>query len=330
VKSGSGLDAVRWWQAGDDDSLDKLAYYNRQDVVLLAKLCQQKSIRLPTGGSTRVGPFGAADRFEEAEHGSQDSESTDSVADDGFPVFPLDSPQSLTQNSTAWYGYRFRKIGSSQAGALLRLSYHTTRDDAFESLIDPSPAASSEETDAMARGRRMEPEVARRYAKHTGYVLKEVGVFPHPEHGTWLFASPDRLVRTSDMEPGKFSLLECKSVSKLSSPPPAHWIIQCQLQLACSGAPWVDLAQLETGSETLLVHRIKLDIELIRSVIDRLSDVYRSAMRVFNGEVEADDAFADDIREFTRFDQQDVKAILEESMRLFVGKPELVRASGTP
>ena len=59
--------------------------------------------------------------------------------------------------------------------------YNTTRDDAFEQLLDAS--AAPVETDAMIRGHNAEAGIAKRYAAYTGSELKEVGVFPHPEHG---------------------------------------------------------------------------------------------------------------------------------------------------
>ena len=44
-----------------------------------------------------------------------------------------------------------------------------------------------------------------------------MGVFPHPEHGTWLFASPDCLVHTEDMGPGKFALKRSKHIGSLAA-----------------------------------------------------------------------------------------------------------------
>ena len=287
-KEASGAEAVEMFTCGH---LDDLEAYNRRDVQALRELVRLDRIRLDDVRSTCV----VAIKY-------------------GFPTFAGGSPMRLVQNKPEWYEFRQRKIGSSQAAAFLRLSYQTTRDEAFEQLLDHAEAP--KETEAMRRGREMEAEVARRYAARTGAALKEVGVFPRPIHGEWLFASPDRLVRTAEMAPGKFALLECKSVAKLTAPPPAHWVIQVQLQLACSKAPYCDITQLDSDG-TLLIHRVRQDSGLAKAVVSALEPVYASAKRVFDGVRTAEDTFADDLVEFTRMEQLELKERVAESIRLF-------------
>ena len=49
TKSGSGLDAVEWFQTGQ---IDKLIAYNRDDCVRLAQLCTRDEIELPGLGTS--------------------------------------------------------------------------------------------------------------------------------------------------------------------------------------------------------------------------------------------------------------------------------------
>ena len=164
----------------------------------------------------------------------------------------------------------------------------------------------------MRRGHAMESRIADAYAAATGSTLVEVGSFPHPDH-PWLFASPDRLVRTPGMAPRRFALLECKSVQRTASPPPPHFVVQCMLQLACAPtAPHVDLAQMDLKG-TLVVHRIRRDAELMRFLVARLWDVWAVARRVFDGAVAAEDVFVDDVREFGRAELLDLKDIIRQS-----------------
>jgi hypothetical protein len=84
------------------------------------------------------------------------------------------------------------------------------------------------------------------------------------------------------------------------------------VQLACApAAPYVDLAQMDLQG-AFVVHRIRPDKELIDVVLARLEDVWASAERVFDGNVPAEDAFADDVREFDRIDLRELKQLLVE------------------
>jgi putative phage-type endonuclease len=296
-KTSTGAEAVAMFKQG---RYDELQAYNERDVRALRELVNLATIKLPNGALTTVGTMPR-----------DESPTTPTPPRSGgadFPTFPPDSPQRLQQNSPAWHTFRRGKIGASTAAALLRLSPHTARDDAFEDLVDP-PDAPPDETPAMRRGHAMEARIANRYVAVTGSSLAEVGSFVHSKR-EWLFASPDRLVHTPDMAPGRFALLECKSTQRAASPPPPHFVIQCMVQLACApAAPYVDLAQMDLQG-AFVVHRIRPDKELFDVVLARLGDVWASAERVFQGSVPAEDAFAYDFREFDRTDLRELKQLL--------------------
>jgi hypothetical protein len=80
----------------------------------------------------------------------------------------------------------------------------------------------------------------------------------------------------------------------------------------------------------LVTHRIQPDAELTKFVIEHLYDVYLSAKRVFDGQLDTESVFADDVREFTRFDQQELKALVGETLRMFVGPPDVARPQSRP
>jgi putative phage-type endonuclease len=111
-----------------------------------------------------------------------------------------------------------------------------------------------ETNDAMRRGTILEPVLVRLYERAIvpGSTITEAKHHIHPEHD-WLGATPDRMVDDN-------AILECKTANDWaasdwgpddSSEVPHYYIPQIQLQLACSGRQFADVAVL-IGSESSL------------------------------------------------------------------------------
>ena len=294
TKTATGVEAVdmwkKWQQSRDAHQMMLLEKYNERDTLALAELVLLRYVKVP-GHSQRTTKLSLLAIKENAQFP---------------PVFAPDAPQSLVQGSAEWHEYRKRKIGGSTAAAFLRLDFRTTRDDAFERLIDLD-SQPIQETAAMARGKEQEEEICQRYANRFRATLATTGSWPHPEHGNWLFASPDRLCKHKDST--QLSLVEAKSVTRLDPFVPDGHLIQVQLQLACAPeAAFVDYAQ--WNGQRLNVHRVTKDVKLLTFVIKHLLPVISAAWLVFSGEKEDEDVFVDDLGTFNRPEQQALKELL--------------------
>jgi putative phage-type endonuclease len=294
AKPGSGLEAVRWWQARSDESLDKLAYYNEQDVVLLARLCQQDSIRLPTGESTRVGTF-QKDRSEVSSSGSQQRDDTKIV--------------QVQQRSPDWFALRRNRVTSTLVAAICGLSPFLSREDAHDTL--QGTETSRGETEAMRRGIEREAEAIRRYEALTGNTVDSVGfVIPTDErYKDWTGASPDGIGRDD-----KKLCIEVKvpSNGRPTPKPSTAYFLQCQWHMFCSGRVYCDFVSL--GKDSVSISRVRRDDDLVKFLMPHL--------RAFWEHAQTDDEFELDLDMRDRVDiREEVNASLAES----VGDPKLVR-----
>jgi len=300
-KLGDGLGAVKLWTEGKYDALEE---YCQRDVEAELALAL-----IPSIVTSRVtNPIMVSARTTMID---EDEVASNSQNSDASTVYPEGDARGLVQNTPAWYEFRKGKIGASQAASFLRLSYHQTRDDAFERLLGQTDDETGSEH--MRRGQQMEPVVAQLYSSKTGAHLSKTGSWVHSVY-EWLFSSPDRLID------GGNALLEIKSVTKLAPRVPDHFLIQLQVQLATvPSAKHVVLVQYD--GTTLLSHTVRRDKELTTFVIAKLRDVYASATRVFDGSVAAENVFADDVSAFTREDQVQLKQLMDDTHRIFVDGP---------
>lgn len=284
AKSGSGLDAVRWWE-GNDVALDKLALYNVTDVVLLAELCQRDSIRLPSGDSTVVGTFGSI-------------ESAGVV--NATPAEAAD-PRTLEQRTAEWFEARRGKITASVAPSLLGVGFDR-REVVFEMLLT---GKRTETTDNMLRGQALEGKARAFYERVANVVVEETGLWIHSEFD-WLAASPDGLV-------GQRGLLEIKApkrVGKLSD----AVIVQSTIQMACTERTFCDICQFSPPEAKL--QRLRFDADLFETLVEYLRPVavvLHEALQSDGGDEEA--VFTPT---YGRMELNEVKMALEDTRRLFL------------
>lgn len=306
AKTASGKEAPAMWQrwlvTSDTRELVALEKYNQRDVIALAQLVELDRVWLPKR-PMRTKALRLPMRF---------------------PVFPLGAPQSLVQNSPEWREFRRGKIGASMAPSFVRQDFRTSRAEAFELLLAPDDARV--DTVAMARGRDQEAPIANTYAAKYGFDLAATGSWPHPDNGTWLFASPDRLA--TDPVNGQFGILEVKSVSAVPAEPTNANLIQVALQLACCPlAEWCDLAlgnvqcaqvPESDNPSVLRVFRVLRDADLINFLILHLRAVWQAAAPFLNGNKLQDYVTVDDVASFNRSEELELKKLLYENRTLFV------------
>ncbi len=122
-----------------------------------------------------------------------------------------------------------------------------------------SDVVEPEERRWMAFGRRVEGAIADWYADETGRPARDLGAYEiqvHPDL-PWLGATLDRQTAGSDAHPAPVPLihpapLEAKAVAGFKAAewrddPPLHFVVQLQLQMACTAAQWGSLVALIGG-----------------------------------------------------------------------------------
>ncbi|WP_334187620.1 YqaJ viral recombinase family nuclease [Noviherbaspirillum sp.] len=188
------------------------------------------------------------------------------------PALRLVSTKGLSREE--WLAYRRQGIGSSDAAAAVGLNPYqsplelwlvkTGRDDHLPA-VDPE-----DDTSPMFWGTVLEPVVAERYARRTGFKVRRCNaVLQHPNPDkAWMLANIDREV----VGHPEVQVLECKTAGEFGA---RLWrdgvpdYIQCQVQhqLAVTGKQAADVAVLICGQE-LRIHRIERDEALIASLIE--------------------------------------------------------------
>ena len=244
AKGGSGAKAPGMWQRGEYDALER---YNRQDVLVLARLVLLPVLKAP-GGMAAPGMMTAPTP----------------------PPAPAPAPppsQELQQGSAAWHAARKGLLTASRIPSLLGLGPGFS-DETWEQLLTGEAA---EATDDMLRGQRLEAVAAELLAQKTGLQLTETGLWKASLEGIPIAASPDRL--TSN---GK--LVEIKAPRAFSSTPRESTVLQAQLQLHCTKRDAALIVQY-VEDVGLLVHETRYDSELLDVVADALRPVYEELQR---------------------------------------------------
>ena len=145
--------------------------------------------------------------------------------------------------------------------------------------------------EAAEWGQILEPVVLGRYATKTRMlVLQPTGSLIHTEH-PWLHATPDGVVCSEDCEPRVMSvadwhasrvlahgagLVQAKTASAYlahewaDGKAPRKYVVQVQVEMACTGAPWCDLAVLIGGNDFRIV-RVESNREQQDAIIKALA-----------------------------------------------------------
>lgn len=153
-----------------------------------------------------------------------------------------------------WLAERRSKITASDAAAILG---RDPRRGPLSVWAEKIGALEPADAPWMRRGRRFEAPIAEEYAEETGrpvYAPDPYAIRIHPDI-PWLGATLDRETEGCEASPAPAAgrgPLELKNVSGLKAKewraePPPHYLIQVQVQIACTGAEWASLAALIGG-----------------------------------------------------------------------------------
>ena len=150
-----------------------------------------------------------------------------------------------TMTEDEWRERRHEGIGGSDAAAIMGCSDYATPLSVYLDKVDPQP---NEQNEYMRWGHILEPVVIAEFTRVTGLrVTQRQRMYQHPEY-PWMFATVDGLTRRG--------LFEGKTTSAFSKgwdgdePPLAVWV-QCQHNMAVTGAQMADVACLQGGNRFL-------------------------------------------------------------------------------
>lgn len=198
----------------------------------------------------------------------------------------LAPPPTTRAARRQWLEARNVGLGASDVAAVLGLapaSWGATPLTVWLEKTDPE-AEGLEVTEQMEWGLQLEDPVARmfskRHAKELGVRVRPTpGLLQHEEH-PWLLCTPDRLLVSKDDEgrPVCKSLLEIKTAhythhrdwydEDRQPRAPFHYQIQCQVQMAVTGAERVYLVPLFGGNHMPDPWVIERDDQAIAQIIE--------------------------------------------------------------
>jgi len=166
------------------------------------------------------------------------------------------SDTALKDARQEWLKLRSTAVGASEVAAVLG---EDPRRDALALYAEKVGALEREETPFMRWGLRCEALTAEAYAEESGRTVVDPGARfrRHPDMPC-LGATLDRLTGASPANPAPiepaggrpfWAPLECKVVGGFKADewredPPLEFVIQVQMQMACTGAQWASLAAL--------------------------------------------------------------------------------------
>lgn len=238
-----------------------------------------------------------------------------------------------------WRDQRLHGIGASESAAIFGVS-------PWESPLSlwarkrALLAQSSEESEAMEWGKRLEPVVAEKYREATGRVLIDPGrttllkSIAHP----WMLATLDRIIAG---DPRGRGVLEIKTTDwrmaeEWAQGVPLPYQIQVQHQLAVTGYGWASVAVLIGGNRFGWVD-VPRDDAFIALLLRRTGEFWQHVVTGREPDIDAHARTAEAIKalhpkdngttirlddEFTRIDAER-EALAEEIKRLEKQKDEL-------
>lgn len=185
------------------------------------------------------------------------------------------------QTRQEWLEARRSMIGASESASVFGVGYANqsplTVWASKRGIDQPEPEPA--QLRRMAIGSRMEPIIAELFTEDTGLETMDPGdftIFRHPEID-WLGATLDRIVE----EDGRMVPVELKHVSGLlrkewdeGEEPPLKFVVQCNHQMAVTGANHCYLVGLIGGDE-LAIRKLERNQRFIDAMIVRLGEFWR-------------------------------------------------------
>lgn len=188
----------------------------------------------------------------------------------------------MCETEAEWLAARTSGIGASEVAAVFGCGYAGTSPVTVWASKTGGPRVefSAEQLRRMARGKKLEPVIASEFTEETGLTAHDPGDFTiyrsadHP----WLFATLDRWCVHPEF--GAIPV-ELKAVHgrfrgdwDASDEPPLKYMVQCQTQMAVTGARACYLVGLIGGDE-IVVRLIERNERFIQAMVVKLGEFWQ-------------------------------------------------------
>lgn len=175
-------------------------------------------------------------------------------------VLPADAPRER------WLAERRKGIGSSDVALLMGVAQHGSE---YALWLDKTGAGADEQTEAMRRGRWLEPHVVGFFAERTGVAVRRCGLIRH--------RALDLALTTVDRLTGDGGVLEVKTINPRAEVAAqwrrggiaTHAYVQGQWQLATSGRSHVWFAAYTLDESPQIRGPVERDEALIARIRQR-------------------------------------------------------------
>ena len=176
----------------------------------------------------------------------------------------------IAQGTPEWFLQRLGKATASRIADVIaktKTGYSTSRENyCVELALERITGARQESysNSFMEWGTATEPLARAAYEAHTGLIVDEVAMLPHPTIAM-AGASPDGLVDAGQIEI-KCPASATHAKTLLSKKPDGKYITQMQWQMACTGRAWCDFVSFDPRFPKhlqLFVLRVERDSEMI-------------------------------------------------------------------
>lgn len=192
---------------------------------------------------------------------------------------------NVIQGSPEWFAQRLGRATASRIADIIaktKSGYSTSRENYCVELALERITGQRQEfytNDAMVWGTETEPLARAAYEAHTGFIVDEVAMVPHPTI-EMSGASPDGCIDLDGLVEIKCPNSATHIKTMLSGKPDGKYITQMTWQMACTGRKWCDFVSFDPRFPEhlqLFVTRINRDdVEIARmeqEVISFLDDV---------------------------------------------------------
>lgn len=180
----------------------------------------------------------------------------------------------IVQGSPEWFAQRLGRVTASRVADVVsktKTGYGAGRGTYMTQLLLErltGNVAESFQNDAMRWGTETEPLARAAYEAHTGELVEEVPMIPHPSI-EMAGASPDGLVGAAGLIEIKCPTSATHVDTLLSGKPAGKYVTQMQWQMACTGRKWCDFVSFDPRFPQhmqLFIVRVMRDDILIQSL----------------------------------------------------------------
>lgn len=180
----------------------------------------------------------------------------------------------MEQRSEEWFAARLGKVTASRVADMMattKTGYSASRANYMAELICERLTGQQAErfsNAAMQWGTDVEPQARAAYEFITDASVQEVGLIDHPSIAMF-GASPDGLIGADGLIEIKCPNTATHIETLLGEVVPGKYVIQMQVQMACTGRAWCDFVSFDPrlpGDLQLWIKRIQRDDVAIQNI----------------------------------------------------------------